>query len=90
MNFFLKNVSVSDKDTKNPQLFRISLTELEEILPSQKFMRISKNSIINLNSIKSVKGEEINTDYPLKKKVTIGDKWKAKVDAFINRYKRKQ
>ena len=89
MNFYFKNPSSSIKDSKNPKLFRITLTDLEQILPQEKFMRISKSSIIHYNSIIRVKGDEIFTDLDEKKTVQIGDKWKNKVEAFIDKYKRK-
>ncbi len=71
---------------KNVLLIRKSLAELEEELPSDKFMRVSKNAIVNLDKVEMLEGDEIITCQP-NKKLLLGDKWKQKFEEKIHKRK---
>jgi two-component system LytT family response regulator len=80
-NFYLTQ-DISENE-KNPLSIRNSLSDLEKDLPSDIFLRVSRNSIINIDKIKLIDGDEIITSLS-KKKVNIGDKWKEKIDTILN------
>ena len=66
---------------KSPVVVLLSMKKLEERLPSDKFMRVHKSFIINLNMIKEVARGRIligETSIP------IGDMYKESFNAFID------
>lgn len=62
---------------------RKSLSDLEAELPTSKFIRVSKNAIVNIDTVILIDGEEIQTQLP-GRKITIGDKWKEKFKIHFN------
>lgn len=89
MNFHFKEGSMSHKNMKNPTAFRLTLINLmENILPSNRFLRISKNCIINLNYITQVKGEHIYIDGLPKKPLQLGDKYRDDFENYIEIYRK--
>ncbi len=88
MNFHFKEGSMSHKNMKNPAVFRLTLINLmENILPSNRFLRISKNCIINLNYIARVKGDQIYID-GLSDSLQLGDKYRDDLDNYIEFYRK--
>jgi DNA-binding LytR/AlgR family response regulator len=81
MNFYTRKPVMKDK---SPSIFRISLKELEKILPANKFIRINKNCILNIDCINEVRGDDVRIS-ELNKSVSIGDKFKEKIMNFINK-----
>jgi len=80
---------MSNKNMKNPTAFRLTLINLmENILPSNRFLRISKNCIINLNAIAQVKGEQIFIDGLPKKPLQLGDKYRDDFEKYIDFYRK--
>lgn len=64
----------SERIDKKILLIRRTLNELEKELPSDKFIRVSKKAIINIDKIIMHTNEEITIS--ASKKITIGDNWK--------------
>lgn len=89
MNFHFKEGSMSHKNMKNPTAFRLTLINLmENILPSDRFLRISKNCIINLDAIAQVKGDQIFIDGLPKKPLQLGDKFRSDFEKYIELYRK--
>jgi two-component system, LytTR family, response regulator len=84
MKFYL--TGAIGTQSRNEVLIRKSLSELEEELPSDKFMRVSKNAIVNLDKVEMLEGDEIITCQP-NKKLVLGDKWKQKFEEKIHKRK---
>lgn len=88
MNFHFKTGSMSNKNMKNPTAFRLTLNNLmDNILPANRFLRISKNCIINLNYITRVRGDQIYID-GLAEPLQLGDKYRNDFDNYIEYYRK--
>ncbi|RZS96214.1 LytR/AlgR family response regulator transcription factor [Cecembia calidifontis] len=71
-------VKVYLKDKKNPLLSLTSMKNMEELLPKEKFMRVHRSFIINLDHIDSVARNIIHIG---EHQITISDNYK---DVFAN------
>lgn len=89
MNFRFKEGSMSHKNIKSTTAFRLTLNNLiENILPSNRFLRISKNSIINLNAIAKVSGDHIFIDGYPNEPLQLGDKFRADFNKYIELHRK--
>ena len=70
-------ISCEGKD--KPVIVLLSMKKIEEHLPSNKFMRIHRSFIINLDKVSEVKKNHVLMDGDVS--LPIGDNYK---DAFIN------
>ena len=70
-------ISCEDKD--KPVIVLLSMKKIEEHLPSNKFMRIHRSFIINLDKVSEVKKNHVLMEGDVS--LPIGDNYK---DAFIN------
>ena len=67
-------------------LIRKSLLELEKELPQDRFMRVSKNAIVNLDKVELLEGDEIVTSLS-EKTLTLGDRWRNEFEVRIGKKK---
>lgn len=67
----------------NPVIVLLSMKKLEERLPSQRFMRIHKSFIINLQKIKEVAKGQIQLDHG--SMVPVGDSYKEVLQGYIDK-----
>jgi two-component system LytT family response regulator len=80
----LMNIHItSERIGKKILLTRKTLNDLEKELPSDKFIRVSKKAIINIDKIIMHTNEEITMS--ASKKITIGDNWKKKFKNAIEK-----
>lgn len=82
MNFYTRKPIKTDKLN---QTFRISLSNLEDLLPPNKFMRVNKKCILNLDHVNQINGDEITVTDLRNKKVNLGEKFREKLLSYILR-----
>jgi len=76
-------VKVYLKDKKNPLLSLTSMKNMEDLLPREKFMRVHRSFIINLDHIDSIARNIINIgDH----KITISENYKDVFASFLSKW----
>ncbi len=78
-------VKVFLKDKPNPLLSLTSMKNMEELLPSDSFMRIHRSFIINLEHIDSVTRNIVNIG---KNQISVSDNYKEDFLQFMNKWMR--
>jgi len=70
------------QSVKSPVIFHATLKAVEAKLPSNKFMRIHRSYIVNLDNIKTIERYRIIFG---DKYIPISEKYKSKFDEFVNK-----
>lgn len=78
MNFYLS----AKYDGKDKLLIRKSLADLEKQLPTGTFIRVNKGSIVNINKIEMMDGDEIVIP---QRRLPIGEKYRSLIDKIIGK-----
>ncbi|MFD2201790.1 LytR/AlgR family response regulator transcription factor [Shivajiella indica] len=76
-------VKVHLKDKPNPILSLTSLKNMEEILPKEKFMRVHRSFIINLDHIDSVSRNVVNIG---NHQISVSENYKDSFLEFMNKW----
>jgi two-component system response regulator LytT len=76
-------VKVYLKDKNNPLLSLTSMKSMEELLPNEKFMRVHRSFIINLDHIDSVSRNVVNIGGH---QITVSDNYKDTFQKFLNQW----
>lgn len=76
-------VKVYLKDKKNPLLSLTSMKNMEDLLPKEKFMRVHRSFIINLDHIDSVARNIINIGGH---QITVSDNYKDAFTDFLSKW----
>jgi two-component system, LytTR family, response regulator len=62
----------------------LTIKEFEELVPSEKFLRVQKSYVVSIEKITGVNGNEILLEN--KKKVLIGESYRTRVFEFLNTF----
>lgn len=76
-------VKVYLKDKKNPLLSLTSMKNMEDLLPKEKFMRVHRSFIINLDHIDSVARNIISIG---EHQITVSDNYKDAFTDFLSKW----
>lgn len=76
-------VKVHLTNKPNPLLSLMSMKNMEELLPSSKFMRVHRSFIINLDHIDSISKNMVNIG---KHQISVSDNYKDEFLNFINKW----
>lgn len=77
----LKNYLIIHTTTEDPITY-LSMKELENVLPADKFFRVHKSYMINTERIKTVNGATLQLEKDIN--VPLGLKYKEALQAFVN------